>query len=106
MEADIREYENSIPAGASEVPASDTSIGRAKPADNIKNRKKEEKNTDREKRSTSKETTSKEKRTSDSEERKETSANTSGGDSNKASDSSSREPAAVPTPSSGVSKTR
>ncbi|MBQ2136348.1 MAG: LCP family protein [Selenomonas sp.] len=102
MEADIREYENSIPAGASEVPASDTSIGRAKPADNIKNRKKEEKSTDREKRNPSKE-----KRTSDREERKETTANTSGGDSNKASDSgSSREPAAVPTPSSGVSKTR
>ena len=101
MEADIREYENSIPAGASEVPASDTSIGRTKPADNIKNRKKEEKSTDREKRNPSKE-----KRTSDSEERKETTTNTSGGDSNKASDSSSREPAAVPTPSSGVSKTR
>ena len=107
MEADIREYENSIPASASEVPASDTSIGRAKPADNIKNRKKEEKNTDKKKRSTSKETTSKETRTSDSEERNEatTTTTTSGSDSNKASDSI-REPAAVPTPSSGVSKTR
>ncbi|MBQ2088155.1 MAG: LCP family protein, partial [Selenomonas sp.] len=103
MEADIREYENSIPAGASEVPASDTSIGRTKPADNIKNRKKEEKSTDREKRNPSKE-----KRTSDREERNEatTTTTTSGSDSNKASDSSSREPAAVPTPSSGVSKTR
>ncbi|WP_073088232.1 LCP family protein [Selenomonas ruminantium] len=41
MEADIREYENSIPANASEVPASDTSIGRARPSDSSKNHRRE-----------------------------------------------------------------
>lgn len=33
MESDIREYENSIPSTATEVPASDTSIGHAKSSD-------------------------------------------------------------------------
>ena len=110
MEADIREYENSIPAGASEVPASDTSIGRARPSDSSKNRRKEDK-ADKEKRSSEDKTIDRGER-SRSEERKErssrederpvrrqtapdTDSSTSGNDSN-----------AVPTPSAGISKTR
>ena len=110
MEADIREYENSIPASASEVPASDTSIGRAKPSDSSKNRRREEK-ADKEKRSTEDKTIEREER-SRSEERKERSSSednrqsrrqTAAGTDNNTSSSDS---AAVPTPSTGISKTR
>ena len=111
MEADIREYENSIPAGASEVPASDTSIGRAKPSDSSKNRRKEE-NADKD-RDTNKTKRSSEERNSErderprSEERQERNSNadtparhqTAPSDSGSSSD-------AVPTPSAGISKTR
>ncbi len=69
MEADIREYENSIPAGASEVPASDTSIGRARPSDSSKNRRKEDK-ADKEKRNSEDKTIEREER-SRNEGRKE-----------------------------------
>ena len=109
MEADIREYENSIPASASEVPASDTSIGRAKPTDSNKNRKKDEK-TEKERRSTGKESTGNNKRSSESEERKEkpstTTTRTSPSPAADDQKTSSSESAAPPTPSSGVSKTR
>ena len=109
MEADIREYENSIPASASEVPASDTSIGRAKPTDSNKNRNKDEK-TEKERRSTGKESTGNNKRSSESEERKEkpstTTTRTSPTPAADDQNTSSSESAAPPTPSSGVSKTR
>ena len=107
MEADIREYENSIPAGASEVPASDTSIGRARPSDSSKNRRKEDK-ADKEKRSSEEKTIERarseerKERTSsedDRSSRRQTTANTDNNSSN--SDS-----APVPTPSAGISKTR
>ena len=110
MEADIREYENSIPAGASEVPASDTSIGRARPSDSSKNRRKEDK-ADKEKRSTEERTIEREERSrnegrkertsseDDRSSRRQTTANTDNNSSN--SDS-----APVPTPSAGISKTR
>ena len=109
MEADIREYENSIPAGASEVPASDTSIGRAKPSDSSRNRHKEDK-TDKEKRKDEDKNIDREERSrsekrggrtsSDDEQtsRRQTTANT-------ATDSTN-ESAAVPTPSAGIGKTR
>ena len=109
MEADIREYENSIPASASEVPASDTSIGRAKPSDSSRNRHKEDK-TDKEKRKDEDKNIDREERSrsekrggrtsSDDEQtsRRQTTANT-------ATDSTN-ESAAVPTPSAGIGKTR
>lgn len=107
MEADIREYENSIPAGASEVPASDTSIGRARPSDSSKNRRKEDK-ADREKRNSEDKTIERDERSrnegrkgrtsseDDRSSRRQTTANT---DNNS-------ESAPVPTPSAGISKTR
>ena len=107
MEADIREYENSIPAGASEVPASDTSIGRARPSDSSKNRRKEDK-ADKEKRNSEDKTIEREERSrnegrnertsseDDRSSRRQTTANT---DNNS-------ESAPVPTPSAGISKTR
>ena len=110
MEADIREYENSIPAGASEVPASDTSIGRARPSDSSKNRRKEDK-ADKEKRNSEDKTIEREERyrnegrkertssEDDRSSRRQTTANTDNNSSN--SDS-----APVPTPSAGISKTR
>ena len=107
MEADIREYENSIPAGASEVPASDTSIGRARPSDSSKNRRREDK-ADKEKRNSEDKTIEREERSrnegrnertsseDDRSSRRQTTANT---DNNS-------ESAPVPTPSAGISKTR
>lgn len=107
MEADIREYENSIPAGASEVPASDTSIGRARPSDSSKNRRKEDK-AKKEKRNSEDKTIEREERSrnegrnertsseDDRSSRRQTTANT---DNNS-------ESAPVPTPSAGISKTR
>ncbi len=104
MEADIREYENSIPASASEVPASDTSIGRAKPTDSNKKRRKDEK-VEQDKRSTDKDVVDKGKRSSDSEERPSSSSRSSRS-SNSASDESSNSDAAVPTPGDIAGKTR
>ena len=104
MEADIREYENSIPASASEVPASDTSIGRAKPTDSNKKRRKDEK-VEKDKRSTDKDVVDKGKRSSDSEERPSSSSRSSRS-SNSASDESSNRDAAVPTPGDIAGKTR
>ena len=109
MEADIREYENSIPAGASEVPASDTSIGRAKPSDSSRNRHKEDKadkekrkdedkNIDREERSRSEKRGGRTSSDDEQTSRRQTTANT-------ATDSTN-ESAAVPTPSAGIGKTR
>ena len=109
MEADIREYENSIPASASEVPASDTSIGRAKPSDSSRNRHKEDK-TDKEKRKDEDKNIDREERSrsekrggrtsSDDEQtsRRQTTANSE--------TDSTNESAAVPTPSAGIGKTR
>lgn len=104
MEADIREYENSIPASASEVPASDTSIGKARPSDSSKNRRKEEKsskdkrsedrNVDREERTRNSEERGNREETSRSDRRQSAPSTDNSGDS------------AVPTPSTGVSKTR
>ena len=110
MEADIREYENSIPAGASEVPASDTSIGRARPSDSSKNRRKEDK-ADKEKRSSEERTIEREERAR-SEERKERTSSEDDRSSrrqttaNTDNNSSNSESAPVPTPSAGISKTR
>ena len=110
MEADIREYENTIPAGASEVPASDTSIGRARPSDSSKNRRKEDK-ADKEKRSSEEKTIEREERAR-SEERKERTSSEDDRSSrrqttaNTDNNSSNSESAPVPTPSAGISKTR
>jgi len=110
MEADIREYENSIPASASEVPASDTSIGRAKPSDSSKNRRREDK-ADKEKRSSEDRNIEREER-SRSEERKERSSSEEDRPSrrqttaNTDNSSTNSEAAPVPTPSTGISKTR
>jgi hypothetical protein len=110
MEADIREYENSIPAGASEVPASDTSIGRARPSDSSKNRRREDK-ADKEKRSTEDKTIEREER-SRSEERKERSSSEEERPERRQpapstdNSTSSSESNAVPTPSAGIGKTR
>ena len=109
MEADIREYENSIPAGASEVPASDTSIGRAKPSDSSRNRHKEDKadkekrkdedkNIDREERSRNEKRGGRTSSDDEQTSRRQTTANT-------ATDSTN-ESTAVPTPSAGIGKTR
>ena len=109
MEADIREYENSIPAGASEVPASDTSIGRTRPSDSSKNRRRED-TADREKRSNEEKANDsgersrieerKERASSEDDRsaRRQTTANTN-------NSSNSNESASVPTPSAGISKT-
>lgn len=110
MEADIREYENSIPAGASEVPASDTSIGRARPSDSSKNRRKEDK-ADKEKRNSEERTIEREERAR-SEERKERTSSEDDRSSrrqttaNTDNNSSNSDSAPVPTPSAGISKTR
>ena len=110
MEADIREYENSIPAGASEVPASDTSIGRARPSDSSKNRRKEDK-ADKEKRNSEERTIEREERAR-SEERKERSSREDDRPVHRQtapsmdSNTSSSESNAVPTPSAGIGKTR
>ena len=107
MEADIREYENSIPAGASEVPASDTSIGRARPSDSSKNRRKEDK-ADKEKRSNEEKTIEREERAR-SEERKERTSSEDDRSSRRqttANTDNNSESAPVPTPSAGISKTR
>ena len=103
MEADIREYENSIPSGASEVPASDTSIGRAKPSDSSKNRRREDK-ADKEKRSDEEKNINREER-SRSEERRERSSKEDRADSSQSS-APAENTATVPTPSAGISKTR
>lgn len=109
MEADIREYENSIPAGASEVPASDTSIGRAKPSDSSRNRHKEDKtdkekrkdedkNIDREERSRSEKRGGRTRSDDEQTSRRQSTANSE--------TDSTNESAAVPTPSAGIGKTR
>ena len=109
MEADIREYENSIPASASEVPASDTSIGRAKPSDSSRNRHKEDKadkekrkdedkNIDREERSRSEKRGGRTSSDDEQTSRRQSTANSE--------TDSTNESAAVPTPSAGIGKTR
>ena len=105
MEADIREYENSIPASASEVPASDTSIGKARPSDSSKNRRREEK-ADKNKRSEDK-NIDREERTRNSEERgnREETSRSDRRQSTPSTDNSNGD-SSVPTPSAGVSKTR
>ncbi len=103
MEADIREYENSIPSGASEVPASDTSIGRAKPSDSSKNRRREDK-ADKEKRPSEEKNINREER-SRNEERRERNSKEDSADSSQSSVPADNT-AAVPTPSTGISKTR
>lgn len=105
MEADIREYENSIPASASEVPASDTSIGKARPSDSSKNRRKEEK-ADKDKRSEDRNVDREERtRNSNSEEREAREEKRPARRQSAPSTDNSGE-SAVPTPSAGVSKTR
>jgi hypothetical protein len=115
MEADIREYENSIPAGASEVPASDTSIGRAKASDSSRNRRREE-TVDKEKRSSEDKKVERTER-SRSEEREERSERSSreevdrparSQDAPTTDNSSPRsdDSTAPPTPSAGISKSR
>ncbi|MBO5650551.1 MAG: LCP family protein [Selenomonas sp.] len=109
MEADIREYENSIPASASEVPASDTSIGRAKPSDSSRNRHKEDK-TDKEKRKDEDKNIDREERSRSEKRGGRTSSDdeqTSRRQSTANSETdSTNESAAVPTPSAGIGKTR
>ena len=107
MEADIREYENSIPAGASEVPASDTSIGRARPSDSSKNRRKEDK-ADKEKRNSEDKTIERDER-SRNEGRKERTSSEDDRSSRRqttANTDNNSESSPVPTPSAGISKTR
>lgn len=105
MEADIREYENSIPAGASEVPSSDTSIGRSRPSDSSRNRRREDKsNTDKrtsEQAADRSERSRSEERSNEQNKREERPAprNTPTTDNNSNS-------AVPPTPDAGVSKTR
>jgi len=103
MEADIREYENSIPASASEVPASDTSIGRAKPSDSSKNQRQEDK-TKRDKRRNEDRNIDREERTSDTEDREETSRISRRQSSSR--EDNSNDDSVVPTPSAGIGKTR
>ena len=103
MEADIREYENSIPASASEVPASDTSIGKARPSDSSKNRRKEEKSS-KDKRSEDR-NVEREERTRSSEERKSREETRPARRQTAPAPDNSGD-AAVPTPSTGVGKTR
>ena len=109
MEADIREYENSIPASASEVPASDTSIGRAKPSDSSRNRHKEDK-ADKEKRKDEDKNIDREERSRNEKRGGRTSSDdeqTSRRQSTANSETdSTNESAAVPTPSAGIGKTR
>ena len=105
MEADIREYENSIPASASEIPANDTSIGRARPSDSSKSRRREDKsgtsrqtgerdNIDRSERTRTEERSERNySESAQSPSRQDVSAADSGESS-------------VPTPSAGVGKTR
>lgn len=106
MESDIREYESSIPASASEVPANDTSIGRSRPSDNSRTRRREEK-TNTDKRTPERETIDRSERTR-TEERSER-------DSSEETRPVRHQPApvventsepAAPTPSAGVGKTR
>ena len=109
MEADIREYENSIPASASEVPASDTSIGRTKPSDSSRNRHKEDK-ADKEKRKDEDKNIDREERSRNEKRGGRTSSDdeqTSRRQSTANSETdSTNESAAVPTPSAGICKTR
>lgn len=105
MEADIREYENSIPAGASEVPSSDTSIGRSRPSDSSRNRRREDKsNTDKrtsEQAADRSERSRSEERSSEQNKREERPAPRSTPTTDNNSNS-----AVPPTPDAGVSKTR
>ncbi|SDP56131.1 transcriptional attenuator, LytR family [Selenomonas ruminantium] len=105
MEADIREYESSIPASASEVPANDTSIGRSRPSDSSRSRHREDK-ADTDKRASERETIDRSERTR-SEERLERDTSESTRPARRqtfpATDSSE---SSVPTPSAGVGKTR
>ena len=99
MEDDIREYENSIPSTAKEVPATDTSIGRARATDSSSKRRNELKDSETENRST---TTGKSKSSAASSSqstennRQSPAADTSGGNTE----------TAVPTPNASTSKTR
>ncbi|SFB01824.1 LCP family protein [Selenomonas ruminantium] len=104
MEADIREYENSIPASASEVPASDTSIGKSRPSDSSKNRRREEK-ADKNKRSEDK-NIDREERTRNSEERGNREETSRSDRRQSAPSTDNSDDSSVPTPSAGVSKTR
>lgn len=105
MEADIREYENSIPAGASEVPSSDTSIGRSRPSDSSRNRRREDKsNTDKrtsEQAADRSERSRSEERSNEQNKREERPAPRSTPTTDNNSNS-----AVPPTPDAGVSKTR
>ena len=105
MEADIREYESSIPASASEVPANDTSIGRARPSDSSRSRRREEK-ADTDKRSGERETIDRSERTR-SEERLERDTSESTRPSRRqTSPATDNSESTVPSPSAGVGKTR
>ncbi len=105
MEADIREYESSIPASASEVPASDTSIGRAKPSDTSKSRRREDK-ADKGKRENVDRNIDREERTRNNEERESGEETTRPARRQSAPSTDSSSDASVPTPSAGVGKTR
>lgn len=104
MEADIREYENSIPASASEVPASDTSIGRSRPSDSSKNRRQENKATD--KRTNEREVPNRSERTTSREENESRSSRASKREAASTDNANTTNEANVPTPSAGVGKTR
>ncbi len=107
MEADIREYESSIPASASEVPSSDTSIGRSRPSDSSKNRRREERNETEKRATTEKETFDRSERTR-TEERieRDTSEETRPARRQTEPIMESTSESAAPTPSAGISKTR
>ncbi|BAL81744.1 putative LytR family transcriptional regulator [Selenomonas ruminantium subsp. lactilytica TAM6421] len=105
MEADIREYESSIPAGASEVPASDTSIGRARPSDSSKSRRREDK-TDTDKRTGERETIDRSERSRTEERLERDTSETTRPSRRQSVPAADNAETSAPTPSAGVGKTR
>ena len=105
MEADIREYENSIPASASEVPASDTSIGRARPSDSSKSHRREDK-TDTDKRTGERETIDRSERSRTEERLERDTSETTRPSRRQSVPAADNAETSAPTPSAGVGKTR
>ncbi|MGL6015482.1 MAG: LCP family protein, partial [Selenomonadaceae bacterium] len=92
MEREQSEYENSIPSGATEVPATDTSVGKLRPSIKEDNSTKNNKTTD-----TKKSGDTKKSPDSDSGDRKSQPADTT--DSTPASTSTSAPPRTTSSPS-------
>ena len=105
MEADIRDYESSIPASASEVPANDTSIGRSRPSDSSKNRRREDKTTT-DKRSSEPATERSERNRSEERSGEQIRREERPVQRNTPTTDNNSETAVPPTPDAGVGKTR